>query len=334
MRKFKFRPAALGCPYPNLSPSGAPVLPSDNLGEWLLAPLNFKVFSRDTDAWIGATNQDNLSRHPDLKFPNRFQEETAISNLSPAEITRYARQINLKGWGREAQERVKASRVFIAGAGGLGAPTALYLLAAGVGTLRLVDNSRVSLTDLSYQVLYREQDLGKAKAAVAERRLKELNSFSAVESLVKVVSPHNVSCLTSDCQVLIDATNNAAAGPLLNQAAAKLQIPLVHAAVWDLDGRVTTSWTGRGPCLACSCQGTSHSGRPSLLSPLSGILGALLALEALRILGGLGPALLGRLLCFHGTTLQFTEKLLKLNPKCANCQGPLPKKLSELKKSA
>ena len=165
--------------------------------------------------------------------------------------------MNLEGWGREAQERVKASRVLIAGAGGLGAATALYLLAAGVGTIRLVDNSRVSLTDLSHQVLYREQDLGKAKATVAERRLKELNSFTVVEALVKVVSPHNVSCLTSGCQVLIDATNNAAAGSLLHQAAAKLQIPLVHAAVWDLDGRVTTSWPGRGPCLACSCQGTS-----------------------------------------------------------------------------
>jgi adenylyltransferase/sulfurtransferase len=183
-------------------------------------------------------------------------------------------------------------------------------------------------------VLYREQDLGKAKAAAAERRLKELNSFSVVESLVKVVSPHNVSCLTSGCQVLIDTTNNAAAGLLLNQAGVKLQIPLVHAAAWDLDGRVTTSWPGRGPCLACSCQGASHSGRPSLLSPLSGILGALLALEALRILGGVGPALLGRVLYFHGNSLQFTEKLLKPNPKCPNCQSPQTKKFAEIKKSA
>lgn len=241
--------------------------------------------------------------------------------------------MNLEGWGREAQERVKASRVLIAGAGGLGAATALYLLAAGVGTIRLVDNSRVSLTDLSHQVLYREQDLGKAKATAAARRLKELNSFTVVESLVKVASPHNVSCLTSGCQMLVDATNNAAAGLLLNRAAVKLQIPLVHAAVWDLDGRVTTAWPGRGPCLACSCHGTPHSGRPSLLSPLSGILGALLALEALRILGGLAPALLGRLLWFHGTSLRFTENLLKPNPKCPNCQGPLLKKISAICKS-
>ncbi|MCL4502634.1 MAG: ThiF family adenylyltransferase, partial [Deltaproteobacteria bacterium] len=166
------------------------------------------------------------------------------------------------------------------------------------------------------------------------RRLKEVNSFSAVESLVKVISPHNVSCLTSACQVLIDATNNAAAGLLLNQAGVKQQIPLVHAAAWDLEGRVTTSWPGRSPCLACLCQDTSHPRRPSLLSPLSGILGALLALEALRILGGVGPALLGRVLYFHGTSLQFTEKLLQPSPKCPNCQNPQSKKLPEIKKSA
>lgn len=202
-----------------------------------------------------------------------------------------------------------------------------------MGTIRLVDNSRVSLADLSQQVLYREQDLGKAKATAAERRLKELNSFTLVESMVKTVSPHNVSCLTSGCQVLLDTSNNAATGLLLNQAAAKLRIPLVQAAVWDLDGQVTTFWPGRGPCLVCSGQDPPHSGRPALLSPLPGILGALLALEALRLLGGLGPALLGRALCFHGNTLQFTEKILKLNPKCPTCQSPLPKKISEIPKS-
>jgi molybdopterin-synthase adenylyltransferase len=256
-----------------------------------------------------------------LNSPPRFQEDTAIANLSPAEITRYARQMDLEGWGREAQERVKASRVLIAGVGGLGSTAALYLLATGVGTIRLVDNSRVSLTDLSHQVLFREQDLGKAKATAAERRLKELNSFTLVEAMVKAISPHNISCLTAGCQVLIDATNNPALGPLLNQAAGKLHIPLVHAAVWDLDGRVTTIWPGRGPCLVCSCQDTRHSGRPSFLSPLAGILGALLALETLRILGGLAPTLLGRVLCFRGATLQFTEKSMSPNPQCPSCQS-------------
>jgi molybdopterin/thiamine biosynthesis adenylyltransferase len=193
-------------------------------------------------------------------------------------------------------------------------------MAAGVGALRLVDNSRVNLADLGHQMLFREQDLGKAKAAAAERRLKDLNSFTLVESLVKVISAHNVSRLTSGCQVLLDATNNSLAGLILNQAAAKLHIPLVSARVWNLDGCLTTYWPGHGPCLACSAQETYNSGPPALLSPLPGILGALQALEALRILGGLGAALLGRLLYFHGSSFNFTEKPLRLNSRCPTCQ--------------
>jgi len=244
-----------------------------------------------------------------------------ISTLSPAEITRYVRHLTLEGWGREAQELVKSSRVLIVGAGGLGSTAALHLLAAGVGGLRLVDNSRVNLADLGHQMLFREQDLGKAKAAAAERRLKDLNSFTLVESLVKVLSPHNVSRLTSGCQVLIDATNNSPAGLILNQAAAKLHLPLISAWVWNMDGCLTTYWPGHGPCLACSAPETYNSGPPALLSPLPGILGALQALEALRILGGLGAALLGRLLYFHGSSFHFTEKPLKPNPRCPTCQA-------------
>jgi adenylyltransferase/sulfurtransferase len=228
--------------------------------------------------------------------------------------------MTLDGWGRQAQERVKSARVLVAGAGGLGCAAALYLLSGGVGALRLVDHSRVSLADLSHQVLYREQDLDKAKATVAEHRLKELNSFALVEPVVKAISVHNVSRLTSGCQVLIDATNDSATGFILNQAAAKLHVPLVHAWVWNLDGRLTTFWPGQGPCLACSFLETSRLGRPALLSPLPGILGALLALETLRILGGLGATLVGRILCFDGNGFHFTEKSLKPNPLCPTCR--------------
>lgn len=243
-----------------------------------------------------------------------------ISTLSPAEITRYVRHLTLDGWGREAQELVKSSRVLIVGAGGLGSAAALHLQAAGVGALRLVDNSRVSLADLGHQMLFREQDLGKPKATAAERRLKDLNSFTLVESLVKVLSPHNVSRLTSGCQVLLDATNNSPAGLILNQAVIRFQLPLVSARVWNMDGCLTTYWPGQGPCLTCSSQDIYNSGPPALLSPLPGILGALQALEALRILGGLGPALLGRLLSFHGSSFQFTEKPVHPNPRCPTCQ--------------
>jgi molybdopterin-synthase adenylyltransferase len=244
---------------------------------------------------------------------------TAISNLSPAELTRYARQINLDGWGREAQERLNSSRILIAGASGLGSATALYLMAGGLGAIRLVDDSRVSLTDLNHQVLFRERDLGKVKATVAERRLKEINPFIMVESHAKALSEHNVFRLAAGCNVLIDASNKTGVGSLLNQVAARQQIPLVHAWVWEMNGRLTTFWPGHGPCLECAFLEVPSSTPAALLGPLPGIMGALQALEVLRILGGMGPGLLGRVLIFKGTQFKFMEKTIRFNPQCPVC---------------
>jgi molybdopterin/thiamine biosynthesis adenylyltransferase len=229
--------------------------------------------------------------------------------------------MTLDGWGREAQERLKSSKILLVGAGGLASATALYLLAGGLGGIRLVDESRVSLTDLNHQVLFRERDLGKAKAAVAEHRLKEINPFVTVESHVKVLSEHNVFRLAAGCNLLIDASNNAGAGSLLNLVAARQEIPLVHAWVWEMTGRLTTFWPGHGPCLACAFLETPSAIRPALLGPLPGIMGTLQALEVLRILGGLGPALLGRVLIFKGDQFKFIEKTIRPNPQCPVCSS-------------
>ncbi len=249
--------------------------------------------------------------------------------LSPAELTRYARQIGLESWGRQAQERLKVSRVFIAGAGGLASSLAAYLLAGGVGSLRIVDRSRVSLSDLSQQILYRECDLGKIKPVIAEGRLKEINPFVQVECQARTISEFNVCRLAAGCHLLVDATNNPATGYLLNQAVLKYRLPLIHGRVWEMNGYLTTFWPGHGPCLACAFPEASHGGRPEapgppLLGPLPGILGALQALEALRILGGLSPGLLGRMLFFKGEAVQFTEKPVTINPQCLVCRSLNP----------
>jgi molybdopterin/thiamine biosynthesis adenylyltransferase len=257
-----------------------------------------------------------IQRCPVGPIPDRG---TAISYLSPAEVTRYECQITLDGWGREAQERLKCSQVLIAGAGGLASATALYLMAGGLGAIRLVDGSRVSLGDLNHQVLFRERDLGKPKAAIAERRLKEINPFVTVESHGKVLSQHNVLRLAANCHVLIDASNNPGTGSVLNLAAVKQHIPLVHARVWAMTGQLTTFWPGSGPCLVCAPLETPENHHPALLSPLPGIMGALQALEVLRLLGGLGPALLGRVLIFKGDQFMFAEKVIRSNPQCPAC---------------
>jgi molybdopterin/thiamine biosynthesis adenylyltransferase len=227
----------------------------------------------------------------------------------------------LDGWGREAQERLKSCQVLIAGAGGLASATALYLLAGGIGAIRLVDESRVSLADLNHQVLFRERDLGKAKAVVAARHLKEINSFVMVESHVKELTEHNVFRLAAGCNLLIDASNNPEAGFLLNLVAAREQIPLVHAWVWEMTGCLTTFWPSRGPCLSCALIETPSIIRPALLGPLPGIIGSLQAFEVQRILGGMGPALLGRVLTFKGTQFKFTEKTIQSNPQCRDCSS-------------
>jgi molybdopterin/thiamine biosynthesis adenylyltransferase len=185
--------------------------------------------------------------------------------------------------------------------------------------MRLVDGSRVSLADLNHQVLFRECDLGKPKAAIAERRLKEINPFVTVEICGKVLSHRNVLRLAANCHVLIDASNNDGAGSLLNLAAARQHIPLVYARVWEMTALLTTFWPGRGPYLVCASLETPSHCHPALLSPLPGIIGALQALEVLRLLGGLGPALLGRVLIFKGNQFSFTEKNIRSNPQCPVC---------------
>jgi adenylyltransferase/sulfurtransferase len=244
------------------------------------------------------------------------------SSLSPAELTRYSRQLTLEGWDREAQERVKSSRVLIAGTGGLGSIAALYLLAGGVGTIRLVDDSRVDLSDLAHQILFRELDLGRPKAAVAERRLREVNPFAAVAGQVKRITENNASRLIAGYHLLIDATNDSGVKLLLNQAAARHGVPLVCGWAWEMDGCLTTSWPDHPPCSTCAFPGGPRVGVPALLGPLPGVLGSLLALEALRILGGLGPALLGRLLIFKGRPFRFSEKPVKPDPRCPVCSRP------------
>jgi adenylyltransferase/sulfurtransferase len=248
------------------------------------------------------------------------------TNLSPAELSRYTRQIVLPGWGREAQERLKSSRVFIAGAGGVASAAAHYLIAAGLGGIRLADQSRVSLADLNHQPLYRDQDLDKPRAVVAESRLKEVNPFAVVESRVKPISGHNITRLTAGCQLLID-TMHQPDGHLLNLAAARRRIPLLHARVWEMNGHLTTFWPGQGPCLACdstSLPGEDRWDRKAgIMGPLPGILGSLLALEAMQILGGFRPSLLGRLLTFQGSQFRLSEKEIKANPQCSICCRPL-----------
>ena len=242
------------------------------------------------------------------------------NNLSPAEVTRYSLQIAMEGWGRESQERVKSSKVLIAGADSLSAAIALHLLTTGVGALRVVDPHRISLADLNANPLFRERDLGKNKASIVERRLREVNPFVTVEGQAKTISPNNVFRVAAGCQLLIETRRDPDGAYLLNQAAVRYKLPLLYAWQSEVDGSVTTFWPGQGPCLACAFPEVLPAAATALLGPLPGILGALLALEVLRILGGFPFVFLGRRLTFQGKVFTFKEGLLQTNPFCPVCQ--------------
>ena len=147
--------------------------------------------------------------------------------LSDRELARYNRQIMISGWGNEGQERLRKAKVVVAGAGGLGSVILIYLAAAGVGHIRVIDSDKVDITNLNRQVLYTDKDVGREKALAAKERLESLNSDIRVEAVVSVISEENASDLLADCPI-VDAMDNLPTRYLLNRVAVRRKLPLFH----------------------------------------------------------------------------------------------------------
>ncbi len=243
-----------------------------------------------------------------------------FGNLSPAELARYSKQLLLPDWGVAAQEKIKAAKVFIAGAGGLVSAAAFNLVAAGVGSLRVVNAQRVCLQDLGDQLLYRERDLNKPKVPVLRSRLQEANPFSAVEGLERKISDHNALKLIKGADLLLADLSDAQTAAVLNRAALKARIPLVLAWIHNMRGYITTLKPGQGLCLECtSLTERLHTSQASM-APMGAIVGGLMALEALRILGGPGPALWNRVFGYDGDVCQCLEEPLRRQKECGVCR--------------
>jgi len=239
--------------------------------------------------------------------------------LTPEEKIRYDRQLMINGIGARGQEKLKRARVVIAGSGGLGSPAALYLAAAGIGTLRIIDHDKVELSNLNRQILHWEQDLGKSKVISAKSKLRRVNRNTKIEAVNETLDANNVARLVQDSNVIIDAMDNLPTRFFLNTAAIRNKIPFVHGAVYGLEGRVMTIIPGKTACLGCVYRGTPPKVKFPVLGTTPGIIGLIQATEAIKLITGIGEPLAGRLLIYDGLKMEFTVMKINRNPDCPYC---------------
>jgi adenylyltransferase/sulfurtransferase len=248
--------------------------------------------------------------------------------LSEAEVLRYSRQIILPQVGGAGQERLKASRVLVVGAGGLGSPAALYLAAAGVGTVGVCDDDRVDLTNLQRQVIHSTADLGRPKTASAVEKLRALNPEIRAVEHPRRLAASNAKEILGGYDAVVDGSDTFASKFLVNDACAALGIPYVFAGILDFEGQLLTVVPGNGPCYRCFFRQPPPPGavptcaQAGILGPVAGTLGSLQALEVLKLLLGIGSPLAGRFLLFDGLKLEFREVEIKRDPRCPACGEP------------
>jgi molybdopterin/thiamine biosynthesis adenylyltransferase len=240
--------------------------------------------------------------------------------LTRKEREKYDRQIMLYGFGEAGQEKLKKARVFIAGAGGLGSPAAIYLAAAGIGTLRIADHDTVELSNLNRQVLHWEENIGEGKAASAAAKLKKLNPDISLEAITETITEANASRLVADSDLIVDAMDNLPTRYLLNRTAIEKGIPFFHGAVHGFEGRAMTVIPGKTACLYCVYHGTTLPGEKfPVIGVTPAVIGCIQATEVIKFITGLGELLTGRLLCYDALRMKFTELTVNKDPDCAHC---------------
>jgi adenylyltransferase/sulfurtransferase len=239
--------------------------------------------------------------------------------LTPEEKQRYDRQIMIPGIGKAGQSKLKKARVVIAGSGGLGSPISLYLTAAGLGTLRIIDNDKVELSNLNRQILHWDKDIGKFKTDSADKKLRDLNKNITVETINTTIDESNVSELLSGFDVIVDAMDNLPTRFLLNRAAVEHRIPFVHGAVSGLEGRAMTVIPGKSACLQCLYHSVPPKAKFPVLGTTPGIIGCIQATEVIKYITGIGTLLTNRLLMYDGLNMKFTELQVARFKDCECC---------------
>ncbi len=232
---------------------------------------------------------------------------------------RYRRQIIIDGWGIKTQEKIENSKVFILGAGGLGCPVALNLTSAGVGNIRICDSDTVELSNLNRQFLHAEQNVGVDKTTSAVQFLSRYNSGVNFTTITKKVTEDNVDELVADADIILDCVDNFPARYALNQCALRKNIPLVHGAVWGMEGRVTLINPPETPCLSCLFPVAPAKEEIPVLGVVACATGSLQAMETINYLCGYPPNLKGKMLIMDYSTMRSQTLEVARNPSCPVC---------------
>ncbi|PNH82162.1 molybdopterin-synthase adenylyltransferase MoeB [Vibrio diazotrophicus] len=245
--------------------------------------------------------------------------------LSDAEMLRYNRQIILKAFDFEGQEALKQSSILILGAGGLGCASSQYLATAGLGKLTLIDDDKVELSNLQRQVLHHDADIGKLKVDSAAQALKELNPELEIVTVAKRLTDEALLSLVQDHDLVLDASDNVDTRNQLNRLCYQTKTPLVSGAAIRMEGQVSvfTYQDQQEPCYQClsALFGSNALScvEAGVMAPVVGIIGAVQAMEAIKVIAGLGKPIQGKILMLDAMTMSWREMKLMKQPHCPTC---------------
>ena len=247
--------------------------------------------------------------------------------MNDDELLRYSRQIMLPSIGIEGQERLRDARVLVIGLGGLGSPVAMYLAAAGIGTLVLCDFDRVDLTNLQRQIVHTTERVGQPKVASAAEALQALNPHCRTELVDHKLEGNALEAQVAQADLVIDGSDNFATRFAVSDACVAAQTPLVSGAAIRMEGQVSVfSGQPGDPCYRCLYGGSGEEldqscAENGVLAPLVGIIGSVQATEAIKVLTGAGEPLVGRLLLLDALPMEWRSVRLKADPRCPVCSG-------------
>jgi len=254
-----------------------------------------------------------------------YNKHAMHSKLSNSELEQYDRHLKIPAVGESGQLKLKNASVLIAGCGGLGSASALYLAAAGIGRICVVDSDQVELSNLQRQVIHSTESIGKPKVLSAEDRLSALNPNIKIESRQTYIDNENVGDVIKDSQIVIDATDNFDTRYVLNDACVKSGIPFIYGAIFQFSGQMSVFNIYNGPCFRCvfanppSEEYKAANRGVGVIGALPGIIGSLQALEAIKYFTGLGEVMSGRMLLFDGLEMEFKQISIKKNYDCPVC---------------